>query len=42
MQDFHYFQGMESVSSFKMSTVTENDWLIYAAAAAAAAAATVI
>ena len=25
-------QGMESVSYFKMSTVTENVWLIYAAA----------
>ena len=25
-------QGMESVSSFKMNTVTENYWLIYAAA----------
>ena len=25
-------QGMESVSKFKMNTVTENYWLIYAAA----------
>ena len=25
-------QGMESVSSFKINTVTENYWLIYAAA----------
>ena len=25
-------QGMESVSSFKMSTVTEDYWLSYAAA----------
>ena len=25
-------QGMETVSSFKINTVTENYWLIYAAA----------
>ena len=25
-------QGMESVSLFKVNTVTENDWLIYVAA----------
>ena len=25
-------QGMESVSQFKMNTVTENYWLVYAAA----------
>ena len=25
-------QGMELVSLFKMNTVTENDWLVYAAA----------
>ena len=28
-EDFQ--QGMESVSSFKMNTVTENYWLMYAA-----------
>ena len=28
----HFRQGMESMSSFKINTVTENYWLIYAAA----------
>ena len=29
-----YQQGMESVSEFKMNTVTEIYWLVYAAATA--------
>ena len=35
-------QGMELVPLFKMNTVTENYWLIYAAATAATAATVII